>query len=75
MLKGELRFDCEAEGEEDRRLSEEDRTGGNMPEFDELGTDCDGKVEMKSGIAGTWIVGIFLYDQMAQMFPSMDSKF
>jgi len=58
-----------------RRLSEEDRTGGDAPEFDELGTDCDRKVKMKSGVAGTWIVGVFLYDRTAQMFPSMDSKF
>ena len=68
-------MDCEAEAEYDRRSSGGDRTGGDMPEFDELGTDCDRKFEMKSGVAGTWIVGVFLYNRTARTFPSMDSNF
>ena len=65
LLKAELRVDCEAEAEDDRRSSGGDRTGGDTPEFDELGTDCDRKFEMKADVAGTWIVGAFLYDQTA----------
>ena len=45
-------MDREAEAEYDRRSSGGDRTGGDTPEFDELGTDCDRKFEMKSGVAG-----------------------
>ena len=43
LLKGELRVDREAEAEDDRRSSGGDRTSGDTPEFDELGTDCDRK--------------------------------
>ena len=72
LLKAEPRVDREAEDEDDRRSSGGDRTGGDTPEFDELGTDCDRKFEMKSGVAGTWIVGVFLYDRTARTIPSMD---
>ena len=65
-------MDREAEAEDDRRSSGGDTTGGGTPEFDELGTDCDRKFEMKLSIAGTWIVGVFLYDRTARTFPSMD---
>lgn len=50
MLKGEPRGDNEAKSDEDRGDLGEDITGGAVPEF---ATDCDRKVEMKSGVAGT----------------------
>ena len=65
LQKAEPRVDREAAAEDDRKSSGGDRTGGDTPEFDELGTDCGRKFELKLGVAGTWIVGVFLYDWTA----------
>jgi hypothetical protein len=71
LLKGELRVDREVECEEDRKVSGEDRAGVDTPTLDELGKDCDRKAEMKSGVAGTWIIGVFLYDRTPRTLSSM----
>ena len=72
MLKGDTRGDNETGSDEDGRASGECITGGAAPEF---ATDCDRKAEMKSGVAGTWMVGVFLYDRTVREFSSMESNF